>query len=328
MVGDEAAFASCVTDLVRELRDTHDVKAFTICSLSEHTVDFYVLAALQNNRKGLDLEFVYPEDDADNVVAKLSSVSNDLAPGTLSAVGVAGGWRPAHLRAIQDSDLVIAIGGSDWGTTTVVYSAEVMGVPVVLVPGFGGAASRGWADFRRYYGPSDQIYLCAAPGATHWARDVARATMSILSQNPFNSSRLSSLLWSVAVMLLGVGGWLAAQWDLSRRSPLGGITTNLTVGLAAAALVGHLLSRRAQLGALRLGDQLRGLIIAIGTAFTVLVTSELAVFFLSGKASTFWVDQEESRSLLVRLSILALFAGLIAEDYFDSLIQKGRRYLS
>ena len=326
MRNDLATFGDCVHQLVRELRDRHGIKAFTICSFSSNTVDSYVLEELRQERNGLSVDVVFPENQTDaEFVGKIAELTEALKPGVISPVGVAGGWRPTHLRALRGCDLVIAIGGSDRGTATVFYSAEVMGVPVVLVPGFGGAAAKGWRDFKRYYNPSEQVTLQADPKSASWARDVGAAAVSVHSRNPFSSSKPSLLLLSLGAILMGFCGWFTAQWNLSRNEPYPSAIVGLVFGLVAAAFMGHLLEKRASFGSLGFTDHLRLLILAVGTTFAVVMTTELASFLLSGEGKMVTHTVTESRGLLIRLSVVSFFAGILADDYFERLIKKARQ---
>src|SRR5438105_3652364 len=69
-----------------------------------------------------------------------------------------GGWQVAHLAAINDAEVVIAIGGSD-GTLTSIYCAELLNKPVVLVSCYEGATRRALGYFAHLYREDERTAL-------------------------------------------------------------------------------------------------------------------------------------------------------------------------
>lgn len=303
-------------------------RQFIICSVSERTVDRHALHALKEEASASSVLFVHPQDpDSYDDGPELAHLKREMLPLRLESMEVAGGWRAAHLKALRECDVVIALGGSERGTSTVIYSADVLGKPIVLVPTFDGAAERAWRDFARYYTDDERDKLQANPEGPTWATDTASAALSIYHRNPFSKDRLAPVLGTVALLACAVGGWLTVQWNLSRIDPYLTLVSNVAIGLWSAALVGVVIGERGRIGRFHLTDFANIAVLSLAIAFSTLMLSELASFLLSGKTTMFVLALDEARGVLVRLSPVALLAGAVAEGYLDRVLAKAKESL-
>jgi hypothetical protein len=71
---------------------------------------------------------------------------------------------------------VIAIGGSHLGTRNVIYSAELMSRPVILIPAFGGASHDCFDYFRGRYYTGDEANLLRQS----WSSDADTVAANVL----------------------------------------------------------------------------------------------------------------------------------------------------
>ncbi|MGB2696761.1 MAG: hypothetical protein WBD28_02745, partial [Candidatus Zixiibacteriota bacterium] len=118
-----------------------------------------------------------------------------------------GDWRVAHLHAINHADAVIAIGGSTKGTSTSIYSAEVMKRAVILIPIFGGAAREAWGYFHgRYYTDieANQLQSFKIEKDPTWGSEVVKIIESLAHRNSLSQKGL--VLTSV-IAICSIVGW-------------------------------------------------------------------------------------------------------------------------
>jgi hypothetical protein len=136
-----------------------------ICSATSSTADLYVTQGAANIG-GCSIEVYYPDretlaadpisDPEYQTPYQLKQRYNNLKFQLYECIG---GWRVVHLKALHRCDVIIAVGGSNRGTSTIIYSGEALGKPVVLIPSFSGSAESAWRDFKRYYTAEEQQKL-------------------------------------------------------------------------------------------------------------------------------------------------------------------------
>lgn len=295
-----------------------------LVSGSGSTVDPYVAAGANSSSFGAKLALFSP--DAETIAAddgrSIGVFDQAQYPNAeIRKREIDGGWRVVHLRALSDCDVVIAVGGSPTGTGTVVYSAEVLGKPVVLVPTLGGSAKNAWRDLKRYYTPEQRQMLQAVPdGSLAWAQHVVNAAFAIEHRNPFvtiSSRRIAVYLASIVAAFFGwfgvysldkviLPGWFEVGMMLFLASVVG--------SLARASLesTGYL---RPIAGA---RNPLSILLTGVSVSLAVFFLPQGAVQILNGGALP--IDSVESvRRIGLALSTLAFFASVFVERVVDRL---------
>lgn len=306
-----------------------EVRQFIVCSLSETTMDHHALKALKSSAPDSSVLFIHPRpEDPDGPDADLLKAKSVFQPLEVKSLEISGGYRAAHLRALQECDLVIAMGGSPRGTSTVIYSADVLGKPTVLIPTFGQAAEAAWRDFSRLYTDTERDLLRTSSDDPSWAANVSTAALSIARRNPFSKANAQSNVVLLLIALIGVTGWLGVQRDLARSSPVLTVAADLVAGLAFAAVVGLVVGerdRKVRLGAI---DVVALALNALVVSFTIVLFSEGVGYVIQGGTTLFDLTIADARGLLLRESVFALLAGMVGDRYFDSLWRRAREKVS
>jgi hypothetical protein len=300
-----------------------------LCSTSQRTVDRAILDSLVTDRKGGIIRFVQPDKATLGTEwTDMSELVRRSVPLTVSSTEVSGGWRPAHLRALDDCDVVVALGGSDQGTGNVLYSAEVLGRPLVSIAYFDGATKTSFRDFSRYYTDKERTLLQSKPDTQKWPSEMANLVVEIEKRNPFKTNKTVRLVTSICVAILAIGLWMVLQWNLSRKAPFGPFIPSIFLAISASAFAGIIISERSKLGKSSFGDLLELALESILIGFASLLLSELAGILLSGKTTLFSLPLDESRALLIRLSIVGFMAGVVRVEYLDGLAARAKKQFS
>jgi|NGEPerStandDraft_6_1074524.scaffolds.fasta_scaffold49071_3 hypothetical protein len=303
-------------------------REFILCSTAESTLDWHAMLALKPMSPPQKIRLIHtrPEEN-EGAAPDILQLRSELLPAVLDPAEVSGGWRAAHLRALQECDVVIAMGGSERGTGTVIYSADVLGKPIVLVPCFGGAAKGAWRDFGRNYLDEERNQLRGSLEAADWAENIAAAAVSIANRNPFAKSAPNSfpllVLATTAVM-----AWGLVQWDLGRGAPLLPLVAGLLGGLFLAGLMGLTVAERARPTSLRLPDIGILLTTALLIGFSTLMFNELLSFLVLGRTTLFDMSTSDAHGYFLRLSLVSFLAGTTAKKYFDALARRAISTLS
>lgn len=299
-----------------------------LCSADQSTVDPHVLAGFSRT-KPTPKTFVYRPDhqtmqsdpDLDPSIYESSFPDLDITWKDFN-----GGWRVVHLGAMNDADVVLALGGSPRGTGTVIYSAEVVGKPVALLPTFKGVAEFAWRDLSRYYVDDvrEKLIRPWAPDS-RWAQGVVAALEGLKKNNPFK--RVDNL--RVSLKLLAGIGFLVA-WLVPLISPdlvpLPGWAT-VFLAIAFASMAGSLARNTLRsLQFIKTEWQISSVIVEVllGLFLAILIVAltELAGFLVSGQAATFPTAEDVQRAGWV-LSISAFASSLLIERAWRRVVEIG-----
>jgi hypothetical protein len=325
--GGEEAFRSAAGNLATAFAPY--ARQFILCSTSDRTVDRHVMDALKGAAPRVRIRLIHPRpEEYDGPPPDMSELRQDILPVEIESIEVNGGWRASHLRALQEADVVVVIGGSERGTGTVVYSADILGKPLILVPTFGGAAKSAWRDFARHYTDTEKDQLRGNPQSAHWSDEVVTASLAIIDRNPFDKSGNGRLLYLLIATVAALVGWGFIQWDLSRPNPLVTDAADLIAGLFFASVIGLALGERGKSVIYEQGEAYRLLASAIAIGFTTALFTDLLSFLVLGHSTLFELSRDEARGLLIRESLVAVLAGSVADRYFALLRRRAINVLS
>ena len=237
-----------------------------------------------------------------------------------------GGWRVVHLKALHACDAVLAIGGNQRGTGTVVSSAEVLEKPVIIIPTFGGAAEEVWGDFYRYYSDSEQGRLLepwANANDTVWAERIINTALSIVKRNPFKRVRRRDIACCAVFGLSALEAWIT--FFFCEQIALNGWLKVILL-LSCASLIGIFLRRSLEmLGILLTRGRLKILLVEVTAGllitFALLLLAQFTNFALNNETIGFENLGDVQRVGGV-LSLLSLITSLSMERAWHRISNK------
>jgi len=138
-----------------------------------------------------------------------------------------GQWSVAHVRALKETDVLIAVGGSLEGSMAVLAAASVaeeLQKPVLALPSLEGAGKKVWEDVRRYYTASgisaDDQSALREPWMEKTAPIAVRCAESLVKHNPHRPKGHGSQVVMMLVSLVLIAAWVALlsrPWGLDRN---------------------------------------------------------------------------------------------------------------
>lgn len=196
-----------------------------LCSQSENTIDPYIIQGILNEEGTHSVIFLIPETEA----KERSEYLDDLykkSNGQLKLERIQQkGWRIVHLLAAKEADVIIAIGGSVYkedssnrkkiseesGTLAMIYTAEILEKPIILLPFLGGAAKEAWDYIAgRYYKNVniDHLQNYIQESDTEWGNKIIEMINRLKRNNPFKKINPKSMIFTVLVGIVSLIGWL------------------------------------------------------------------------------------------------------------------------
>lgn len=255
-----------------------------LCSGSESTVDPYVLQGARDAGRKTQV-FLYRPDY--ETLAESNEQFNPYAGSEHGNVDLrtkqsSSGWRPTHLSAIKESDAVIAVGGSQRGTGSVMYSAEILGKPTILIPSFGRTAEANWKDFARYYSPEQEADLQSSySDRGSWAERVLAATNQLVKNNTFSEDE--GLYWKNAILVTSLLVCISLQLWQFQIPPSALAIVMLLIGAIAGGVLRNIMKMR---GTLQTKWNTKGMLpdVGVGIAFGLLafILTQSVSYWLSG----------------------------------------------
>lgn len=233
---------------------------------------------------------------------------------------VEGGWRVTHLRALREADLVVAIGGSSRGTYNVIYSAEVLEKPVLLIPTFGGAAKEAFRDFTYYY-KQIGIYTELLQGVK--GDRMYSFVDKLYRKNPFQKQKTTS---KIVRAVFGVAAFLI--WFFMFWEPNQWVESHVAVLLmiSSSAVAGGILRNTLRLvGAIRTrwdANLLIELLLGLLLCFGIFLIPQMVGLLLNAEAATL-ETVEDVRRVGGGLSLISFLGALFLEDAYQKIEQKG-----
>lgn len=307
-------------------------KSFILCSQSSHTADPYVLKGAKRNSQDSGVVLYQPsvKDRVEQGVPPADAPDTKLWKDVPTKM-VPGEWRLVHLKAIHDTDAVVAIGGSASGTQTAIYSAELLSKPTILIPTFGGTASENWNYFRgRYYEDSEAERLLQP-----WDGRADRTAKDIVETIDSISKRLARLKVSpLEQVVLGLVALISlAFWTYVMFAAPQFIPPAVALGLllCAASISGSVLRIILRnIGALTTewtsAHIMMSIILGLLIGFGLLLVGGFANLSLNGKIIT--IDTyDDARRISVSISPLLFLGSLFLEQAWGRISQRGATQL-
>jgi hypothetical protein len=240
-----------------------------------------------------------------------------------------GPWTIAMLPAIQESDVVILIGGGS-GTVGIGYSARALQKPVLPIPSFQGGAKEVWDiashEFANYGVSPDEIEGLRGPWNRTSADTVVRVAEKLVRRNPFRSSTPQVILLCSVLLLFGL--WLA----LFQR-PFGlsnDVTFFLLMGVAAVLGTGFRSASRllkdatAKLTARELLiDVTVGILLAFGFVLIYLIGG----IVITGKLVSL-NDKDDYTRVAITMSLIGFAVSALLESAIENLQKRMEKLIT
>lgn len=234
-----------------------------------------------------------------------------------------GHWSANRVSQILASDAVIAIGGAS-GTLQTGYSAPLLGRPVLVIPHFGGAATKLWSQFAPDYDRAG-LKEKAAHLREEWTDSHAKLAVEVLQgllrSNPYKRKTSTRQLFVLAAVLL-------AGWGIVFAYPIEhGMATFLILLLISALIGSTLRISLRELSSLSTPDYSQ----RITTEFTsgLLLAFALALIYFTGGlaitgdfkfAKQLQTDADFFR-VSIAMSLLGLGAALLVERASERVVR-------
>ncbi len=307
-----------------------------VCGSSPNTVDPYVVKGVESV-DGKHNVYVYrPSERSEDIPTKLRDLSplpynqEDYRNINFKLVSSQREWRHAHLRAIHDCDVLVALGGSPRGTGPVIYSAEVVETPVVLIPQFQGLARETWRDFIRYYSPDEQRELLdTIDFSKKWGERIVKLVIDIARRNPFSKINFKDATLKGVVMLLALTGWFVL---FSSEIPSLPPWLPVFLMMLCASLVGSLMRNILRvLGAIRTKWMTTNIflevLLGLGLTFAIFLLPHGLSYILDGEPATL-ENLGDIQRVGICLSVLCLCVGLFPEEAWQKLASAWKERLN
>ncbi|GAF45562.1 hypothetical protein [Rhodococcus wratislaviensis] len=293
-----------------------------LCSTSPSALDRYVLEGMESSDTPNTVQLYFPlsvpnsgststEDGIDNDF--IDSLANII----VHPVGVGNGWRPTHVRAIRESELVLAIGGKERGTGSTVYSAEVLEKTVMPIPTFGGAAQSIFADLRRRYTEKEQSEM----GDRYiengkWGQNLLDLCVTVHKRRPMAINRTRDLLLNLAVSIALLAGFFALLLPDPTTTPVQAILLSLSI--AIATMVGSAVRETMADSPTRWPSYLSIATRSILASIVIYLLAQVGSLVLNNDPLSI-TDSTELKTLQIKLAVFGLAAGLVWESFFSKL---------
>lgn len=310
-------FVSTAEAIGKALSGSFDI---VICSLSETTVDRHIISGALADGGISPLAYM-----PDNYLTRFQDDTTSLRNSTGAAGAsflplvnpVAGGWRVTHLRAIAASDLVIAIGGNERGTGTVIYSAEALGKPVLLLPHFGGATGEAWRDMKHHYSDDDQSILRGIGGdSIAWSSTFASFCKRFMRRNPMRRHRSFWPAGLLLTTLLLVASWI---WIFNIDSwPTVPYTTAATISTCGLGIV---FRRSIEMDAPRAEEFVVDVVQAIVIGLSIVLLAQGASYLTGADTENAFLDTDHA-SLALRFGAVGFLAGFARSNFIDWVVRR------
>lgn len=289
-----------------------------LCSMSPNTLDHFVLQGMERIDGPHEVKLFVPESEYRDGPPPMPEIFRNASNLKFDRMISPGGWRPAHLRAIRYSDLVLSIGGAERGTGSVVYSAEALEKAVLLVRTFKGASNQAWDDFGRYYNDAERNVLSQPmPLPQEWPASIAKLCNDFANRNPMRRSRPLLAVMSGLVALLLAAGWL---WLIVNQpwSPILYMAAVTGVSASVGVILQHSISR----------DPPDVRAIGWGVAQAVGIALALLIFAtaLVGDEFLDLIAASDRASITLRFSGVALAAGWLRPEFLKWFSKKARSF--
>lgn len=240
-----------------------------------------------------------------------------------------GGWRVVHIQALYSCHAVVAIGGHAKGTGTVVYSAEVLGKPVVLIPSFAGATQEAWRDFKHYFS-EDECQRLEEPwkDKQQWGQRIVEVALAVANKNPFKRIKIEQQILKGVAGLSALAIWFSL---FSGGLPWLADWLGLILILASASILGTLLrSVLRDLGLMQSEWHRPSIFLeapaSLIIAFGIFLLSQAGSFLLNGQPLNI-SELADLQRVGLGLSILCFLAALFLENAWQRLSKEGRRFI-
>jgi hypothetical protein len=232
-----------------------------------------------------------------------------------------GGWRNVHLSAMRFSDIVIGMGGTWFGTGSVLYSAQALGKPVLILPTFGGACEEAWDDFQPNYSEQQRTNMKSRPSDyPSWAAAITDLAEQLRRRNPFSQDNLGHHVLRLALLLASILLLLYLFVDGTSLPPA---WLSVFLILFLSSLAGT--TFRASLQAFRLMDAPRSneglvseLLLALGIATALVLIPQGMGFILYDQPPQVGTISE-IRRVGGAFAVAAFFSALYGERFLEKL---------
>jgi hypothetical protein len=228
-----------------------------------------------------------------------------------------GGWRSTHLAAIRDSDIVIALGGSDRGTGQVVYFSEIEAKPFVVIPIFEGAAGKVWNEIKHYYNQEMQAKLMQKPDINTWSKDIINIAEKTIHNSRFRTINIRDLILKLIIGICLTIIWFYLLFTV--QPPFGNvfifIGMLITSSLMGSTLRNELIKRNIIISNWGISNYLLDCLIGILLILPVYCIPQLFGYMLNGEPAKINTI-ENARRVGFELSILSFIAALFQEEAF------------
>ena len=305
-----------------------------VCSGNELVADTYIVkgvSKVSGNHKVIvfrpDHETI--EEDPDEPVDPYSQTGK-YSNIKFSKSRCHGGWRVVHLRAVNECDTIVAIGGDHRGTGTAVYSAEVLEKPVILIPSFGGEAQKAWRDFKRYYSEDECQVLEETRGfGNDWGKRITDVILSVTKRNPFKKIKPGEVVLNLTLGIVALALWFIFWFKGEYTYLPNWLLIYLMLG--SSSLLGTVLRNIFRfLGIMRREPYSKNIFLkgfaSLLIAFIIFMISQVANFLLN--AEPIKIDNlADIQRIGLFLSILCFLAALFLEDYSDNLLRKWGQFI-
>jgi hypothetical protein len=110
-------------------------------------------------------------------------------------------FRSSHLMSIDRADVIVAVGGSN-GTISVIYTADALRKPIIIIPSFGGASEEAWRDFKGNYTNETMTLLQGQP-ATLKAQTATIVSHMVSYKRVVDRKKISSVA-SLSILVVSL----------------------------------------------------------------------------------------------------------------------------
>jgi hypothetical protein len=227
-----------------------------------------------------------------------------------------GTWTVSRVHQILAADVVILIGGGP-GTAQAGYSAPLLGVPVLALPAFGGAAREVWdylsKDYERVAGVKKRATELRETWRAESAGAVLAAAKALVGAELYAQRRTGQGIAELLLSGVLLGSWV---WLFDRATSPG--IGSFFVLLLLSALLGTVLRRtlrslsrsgQTQQGPTFWSDATCGLLVAFGLML-IAFTGDLT---LTGKLDLLNPQPSDFQRVSVVFSVIGFFAGFMME---------------